>query len=62
MSSWTLGVAVAVNPMMGMLSPMRCIMDFRLRYSGLKSCPHSEMQCASSMARKLMGTVRKKAT
>ena len=62
MSSWTFGVAVAVNPMMGILSPIRCMMDLRLRYSGLKSCPHSEIQWASSMAKKLMGTLRKKAT
>ena len=31
------------------------------RYSGRKSCPHSEMQCASSTATKLMRTERRNA-
>ena len=26
-------------------------MDLRFLYSGLKSCPHSEIQCASSIAK-----------
>ena len=33
-------------------SPSNLIIFFKLRYSGLKSCPHSDIQCASSMATK----------
>src|SRR5690554_7364350 len=34
----------------------------KLRYSGLKSCPHSEIQCASSIAMKDKGTVFRNST
>src|SRR5690606_14985181 len=59
MSSWTFGVAVAVNAITG-ASPILLMMFFKFRYSGRKSCPHSEIQCASSMAKNEMGTVLKK--
>ena len=59
MSSWTFGVAVAVSAMMG-ISAILSIIERMLRYSGRKSCPHSDMQCASSMAQNDMGTVFKK--
>lgn len=49
MSCCTFGVAVAVSAMTGAV-PMAFIIGRTLRYSGRKSCPHSEMQCASSMA------------
>ena len=49
MSFCTFGVAVAVRAIIGAL-PI-CSTDERMRlYSGRKSCPHSEMQCASSTA------------
>ena len=51
-SSCTLGVAVAVNPIIGISAPKRLTIDLKFLYSGLKSCPHSEMQCASSTATK----------
>ena len=55
MSCCTLGVAVAVSAIIGTLeiSSKICL---NLRYSGLKSCPHSEIQCASSIAKKEMLT------
>ena len=61
-SSCTLGVAVAVKPTIGILSPIRFIMVFKFLYSGLKSCPHSLIQCASSTAIKDILTVLKKST
>ena len=48
----TLGVAVAVNAIMGADGLISSIISFKRRYSGLKSCPHSEIQCASSTAKK----------
>src|SRR5690606_40480003 len=62
MSSCTLGVAVAVNAIIGILSPKRLIIVLKLRYSGLKSCPHSEIQWASSMATKEIVCDFKKST
>ena len=44
-----LSVAVAVRAIIG-ARPILSIISRKLRYSGLKSCPHSDMQCASSMA------------
>jgi hypothetical protein len=55
----TLGVAAAVSAMMGTSGLMRSIISFSLRYSGLKSCPHSEIQCASSTAKNEMVSERK---
>ena len=49
MSLWTLGVAVAVRAMTG-AGWMSSMMERIFRYSGRKSWPHSEMQCASSTA------------
>ena len=49
MSDITLGVAVAVSAKMG-LRPMAFMAWRSMRYSGLKSWPHSEIQWASSMA------------
>ncbi len=49
MSFWTFGVAVAVRAMIG-ARPISSTMSLILRYSGRKSWPHSEMQCASSIA------------
>ena len=60
MSSCTLGVAVAVRATIGILLPNRSIIVFIFRYSGRKSCPHSEIQCASSTATNDIGTVFKK--
>ena len=51
-SDFTLGVAVAVNAMIGIVLSIASIICLILRYSGLKSCPHSEIQCASSTATK----------
>ena len=48
-SCCTFGVAVAVNAIIG-ARPMRLVIFCILRYSGRKSCPHSEIQCASSIA------------
>ena len=42
-------VAVAVRAINGRL-PISLIIGRILRYSGRKSCPHSEIQCASSTA------------
>ena len=53
------GVAVAVNAMMGKV-PMLSMIWRNRRYSGRKSWPHSEMQWASSMAKKLNRTERRK--
>ena len=50
-SSWTLGVAVAVSAIMVMLESIESIISLIFLYSGLKSCPHSDMQCASSIAK-----------
>ena len=61
-SSCTFGVAVAVNPITGISVPNCLIMWRRFRYSGLKSCPHSEIQCASSMATKETGTLLRNST
>src|SRR6266566_3927978 len=47
MSPTTRRVAVAVRARMGM-PPSSCLSPLSLRYAGRKSCPHSEMQCASS--------------
>ena len=46
----TLGVAVAVSATTGMLGLIISIISRSLLYSGRKSCPHCEMQCASSIA------------
>ena len=62
MSFCTFTVAVAVRAMMGRLSPMALMMGRRRRYSGRKSWPHSDMQCASSMATKEIFRVRKNST
>ena len=43
-SSWTFGVAVAVSAIIEMLSPIFSTTCLKFRYSGLKSCPHSEIQ------------------
>ena len=52
MSDCTLGVAVAVRATTGISVPIESsIMRIR-RYSGRKSCPHSEIQWASSTATK----------
>ena len=49
MSFLTFGVAVAVSAIIGaILIFSKICLNFL--YSGLKSCPHSEMQCASSIA------------
>ena len=53
-SSCTLAVAVAVKAITGILLLILFKMVFKFLYSGLKSCPHSEMQCASSTAKKEM--------
>ena len=50
MSAWTRAVAVAVNATQT-AAGYRLRMGKSWRYSGRKSCPHCEMQCASSMAR-----------
>jgi hypothetical protein len=51
MSAWTRWVAVAVNAASG--TPGNSWRSWRSsRYSGRKSWPHSEMQCASSTAKK----------
>ena len=59
MSSWTLLVAVAVKAIIGILSFIRFKIDFKFLYSGLKSCPHSEIQCASSTAKNEIFTLLK---
>ena len=41
---------MAVSAMMGKLFPRASMMVLILLYSGRKSCPHSEIQCASSIA------------
>ena len=51
MSCCTLGVAVAVSAIIGTL-PISSIIGLIFLYSGLKSCPHSEIQWASSIATK----------
>ena len=56
MSSCTLGVAVAVKPITG-TSPKCFIIVRKFLYSGRKSCPHSDIQCASSIATNEIGTV-----
>ena len=61
-SSCTFGVAVAVSAIMGILSPIRPIICFKFLYSGLKSWPHSLIQCASSIAIKDTFTERKNST
>ena len=55
MSCCTFGVAEAVRVRMGTLGRMALMASRRRRYSGRKSWPHSEMQWASSMAKKEMG-------
>ena len=55
MSCRTRRVALAVNAAIGWLGKSS-LSRFNCRYSGRKSCPHSEMQCASSMAKKETGT------
>ncbi len=50
MSCRTLGVAVAVSAMMGRSGWISSSIGRMRRYSGRKSCPHSEIQCASSTA------------
>jgi hypothetical protein len=52
MSCCTLGVAVAVSAMMGTEWATASNITRMRRYSGRKSCPHSEIQCASSTATK----------
>ena len=51
-SARTLGVAVAVSAMIGISCSSSVIMFLILRYSGRKSWPHSDIQCASSTAMK----------
>ena len=51
-SSCTLAVAVAVNAITGISLLILFKIVFKFLYSGLKSCPHSEIQCASSTAKK----------
>ncbi|CFP69318.1 Uncharacterised protein [Bordetella pertussis] len=46
-------VAVAVSAMRGTSGQRSCSIDSP-RYSGRKSCPHCETQCASSMANRAM--------
>ena len=46
----SVSVAVAVKAMMG-TSSICANMVLSLRYSGRKSWPHSDMQCASSIVR-----------
>ena len=59
--SWrTRRVALAVNAAIGR-SGNACRSALNCRYSGRNSWPHSEMQCASSMAKKAMGTRRSQA-
>ena len=55
MSYCTLGVAVAVKAMIGTFEIFSKI-SLKRRYSGRKSCPHSEIQWASSIAKKDMFT------
>ena len=55
MSACTSGTAVAVNAMIGTFG-MRWRSVPSMRYSGRKSCPHSETQCASSMANLSLGS------
>ena len=59
-SDCTLGVAVAVKATIGILPSISFSIAFILRYSGRKSWPHSEMQCASSTATKDIFIVFKK--
>ena len=58
-SVWTFGVAVAVKAIIG-TSSIALIIGFNLLYSGRKSCPHSEIQCASSIAKNEMVILVKK--
>ena len=51
MSSLTFGVAVAVSAITGAVAIL-LIICLSFLYSGLKSCPHSDIQCASSIAKK----------
>src|SRR3989344_8858113 len=51
-STLTFSVAVAVKAIIGDSGNI-ALSDLRFLYSGRKSCPHSEMQCASSIAIKL---------
>src|SRR3989339_730448 len=57
-SSRTRLVAVAVNAIKG-IAGKSFFNKFKLRYAGRKSCPHSEIQWASSTAIKLIGKVVK---
>lgn len=52
------GVALAVSAMIG-VSGNRCRKTPNRRYSGRKSFPHSEMQCAYEIDRKGYGSVLK---
>ena len=56
MSCCTLGVAEAVRVSMGAWLLIESMASRSRRYSGLKSWPHSEIQCASSMAKNEMGS------
>ena len=55
-----MGVAVAVNAIILILESIESITSLIFLYSGLKSCPHSEIQCASSIAKNDIGTFFKK--
>ena len=56
MSSRVMRSAVAVSAITGMLGK-RCLRVPSWVYSGRKSCPHCEMQCASSTANMQMRSV-----
>ena len=47
---------------MGTLALMASTAARSRRYSGRKSCPHSEMQCASSIAKNEMGNCLRNST
>ena len=54
-SSLTKREITAVKAIIGTCD-MRSKISLRRRYSGRKSCPHSEIQCASSIAKNEIGT------
>ena len=60
-SSRTRSVAVAVSAMIGVSGRYSRSVE-SWRYSGRKSCPHSLMQCASSIATMLTVNVRSRST
>ena len=60
MSSCTFRVAVAVRAIIFNSESISSIISLIFLYSGLKSCPHSEIQWASSIARNEIFIVFKK--